>query len=255
MVSTAADPKILVSVQGVSFSYDAVPVLSDINLDIERGHFLAVLGPNGSGKTTLIKIILGILKPSAGRVVVMGQPIDELKDRGRIGYVPQKATHVDPFFPASAAEVVDMALKSTAMAGGRIAGGGSGAVREALNRVGMAAFADRRIGDLSGGQQQRVFIARALVTRPDILFLDEPTGGVDAGTQTHFYEMLGDLNKSEKLTIVIVTHDIGIVNKHVNTVACLNQTLFYHGTHEEFCRSESLGQFLTGGHHLVAHRH
>ena len=255
MDSTAAESDILVSVQDVSFSYSSFPVLADIHLDILRGHFLAVLGPNGSGKTTLIKIILGLLKPDSGRILVMGRPIESLKDRGRIGYVPQKATHIDTYFPASAAEVVDMALKSTAGTGSRMAGGRSGAVREALDRVGMADFSGRRIGDMSGGQQQRVFIARALVTRPEILFLDEPTGGVDSGTQTHFYEMLGDLNKSENLTIVIVTHDIGIVNKHVNTVACLNRTLVYHGTHEEYCRSESLGLFLKGGHHLVAHHH
>lgn len=255
MGSTAVDTEVLVSVQNVSFSYASVPVLSDINLDIRRGHFLAVIGPNGSGKTTLIKVILGLLKPDDGRVLVMGRPIESLMDRGRIGYVPQKATHVDPLFPVSAEEVVEMALKSAPAAGDPAAGTRSGIVRETLDRVGMAAYTGRRIGDMSGGQQQRVFIARALVTRPDILFLDEPTAGVDAETQTHFYEMLGDLNKTERLTIVIVTHDIGIVNSHVNTVACLNRRLFYHGTHEEFCRTEALSHFLAGGHHLVAHRH
>ena len=101
----------------------------------------------------------------------------------------------------------------------------------------MADHRNRRIGRLSGGQQQRVFIARAIVQRPRILFLDEPTAGVDAETQDRFYDLLGTLNATEGITIVLVTHDIGIVNKHVNRVACLNQRLVYHGTHEEFCRS------------------
>ncbi len=119
----------------------------------------------------------------------------------------------------------------------------------------MSGSAGTPIGRLSGGQQQRAFIARALVTSPRILFLDEPTTGVDAGTQDSFYEMLDRLNRNEGLTIVLVTHDIGIVNKHVTSVACLNQRLSYHGSHAEFCRSEAFRDMVTRGDHLVAHEH
>ena len=114
---------------------------------------------------------------------------------------------------------------------------------------------DGRIGRLSGGQQQRVFIARAIVNQPHILFLDEPTTGVDAETQEHFYELLDKLNEKEKITIVLITHETGIINKHVKQVACLNQSLVYHGTHADFCRSQEFKKMLAGGNHVVSHRH
>jgi zinc transport system ATP-binding protein len=121
--------------------------------------------------------------------------------------------------------------------------------------VGMEGLKNRRIGELSGGQQQRVFIARAIVNTPDVLFLDEPTAGVDAETQTRFYEMLFELNRRERLTIVLITHDFSVITKHVNKVACVNQRLFFHGTHEEFCSSPVVQELLQGEHHLVCHRH
>jgi zinc transport system ATP-binding protein len=118
----------------------------------------------------------------------------------------------------------------------------------------MAAFRNRPIGRLSGGQQQRVIIARAIVNAPELLFLDEPTAGVDAATQELFYDMLHRLNEDQRITIVLVTHDIGIVNKHVTKVACLNQRLVFHGSHADFCQSEAFKTMLASG-HLVSHIH
>lgn len=241
----------LVAVRNVSFSYGGPPVLVDIDLTIRAGDFLALIGPNGSGKTTLIKIILGLMKPTSGSVEIMGRAAGEFEDWQRIGYIPQKATHVDPFFPASVEEVVAMALMSNRKAWNS---SGRWEIQRALRQVGMEDFRKWPIGRLSGGQQQRVFIARALVTAPRILFLDEPTTGVDAETQASFYDLLDLLNR-EGITIVLVTHDIGIVNKHVTCVACLNQKLVYHGSHEDFCRSEVFRDMITRGDHLIAHEH
>jgi zinc transport system ATP-binding protein len=255
MDSPVNDAKTLIRVEGVTFSYRYDPVLVDVSLSIHKGDFLAILGPNGSGKTTLVKIILGLLKPDRGSVFLMGKSVEKFGDWQKIGYVPQKATHFDPLFPASAKEVVVMALLSSAKFLHRMNKKEDASIRHALELVGMADFANRRIGELSGGQQQRVFIARAIVQQPRILFLDEPTTGVDAETQSHFYEILDRLNKNEGITIVQVTHDIGIVNKHITQVACLNQRLVYHGSHEEFCRSDTLKNMLAGGHHLVSHQH
>ena len=245
----------LVVLRGVSFGYDGSPVLIGIDLTIKEGDFLAVIGPNGSGKTTLVKVILGLLQPSAGRVELLGQPAGALADRGKIGYIPQKATNIDPFFPASVEEVVGMALLSRGRPGGPPGKDTRGRILGALEAVGMAEFAKGSIGRLSGGQQQRVFIARALVTSPRILFLDEPTTGVDAETQTAFYDLLDRLNRKEGLTIVLITHDIGIVNKHVTSVACLNQRLTYHGSHAEFCRSDVFRAMVERGDHFVSHEH
>ncbi len=245
----------LVSLRGVSFGYDGTPVLIDIDLTIAEGDFLAIIGPNGSGKTTLVKITLGLLRPSSGTVEIFGCRPAEFSDWQKVGYVPQKATHIDPFFPASVEEVVGMALQSRRKPARPSGGDPKALVRRALEAVGMAEFAKGPIGRLSGGQQQRIFIARALVTSPRILFLDEPTTGVDAETQTSFYDMLDRLNKRKNLTIVLVTHDIGIVNKHVNRVACLNQRLIYHGDHEDFCRSATFRDMISHGDHLISHEH
>lgn len=255
MASTAVPRQELVSVRDVSFSYDGPPVVEHVTFSIFKGDFLAILGPNGSGKTTLLKIMLGLLKPEQGEIRIMGKPAPEFDARHEIGYVPQKATHIDPFFPASVKEVVAMALLSHKTIFRLSKRQETAAVRNALGRVDMGPYENRPIGSLSGGQQQRVFIARALVTQPRILFLDEPTTGVDSKTKERFYEMLGRLNLRQGLTIVQVTHDIGIVNKHIRQVACLNQRLTYHGTHEDFCRSGVLEDMLAGGHHLVSHEH
>jgi zinc transport system ATP-binding protein len=128
-------------------------------------------------------------------------------------------------------------------------------IDRALEQVDMKELKSRRIGELSGGQQQRVFIARAIVNGPDVLFLDEPTAGVDADTQTRFYDMLANLNRNEGLTIALITHDFGMMTRHVNKVACLNQSLFFHGTHEDFCSSSVVQEILHGEHHLICHRH
>jgi len=253
MDSAAAEKVEVVRAEGVSLSYGDLPVLSDVSLTIEGGDFLAILGPNGSGKTTLVKIILGLLKPDRGRVFILGQPSVDFRERESIGYIPQKATHFDPIFPASVREVVAMALRSSRRRLSRRAE--DAAIMRALEIVDMADHWNRPIGRLSGGQQQRVFIARSIVQRPRLLFLDEPTTGVDAETQARFYDLLGSLNTTEGITIILVTHDIGIVNRHITRVACLNQRLVYHGSHEDFCRSGALKELLEGGHHLVSHRH
>jgi zinc transport system ATP-binding protein len=248
-----SDP--IISVENISFQVNGLEVLRNISFGISPGDFLALIGPNGSGKTTLIRIILGILKPTGGRVMILGEEMNQFSQWRRIGYVPQKATHMDPYFPASVREVVAMGLLSQKSFPRFFNRQDETLIDGALERVDMKPLKGRRIGELSGGQQQRVFIARAIVNGPDVLFLDEPTAGVDAETQTRFYEMLAAINQEKGLTIVLITHDIGVITKHVNKVACLNQRLFFHGTHEDFCSSSLVQELLQGEHHLVCHRH
>jgi zinc transport system ATP-binding protein len=250
-----SDEKVLISVENVSFGYGPTTVLDRVSFPIYEGDFLAILGPNGSGKTTLVKIILGLLRPGGGRVLLMGKSLDSFTEWYKLGYVPQKAAHIDLFFPASVREVVAMAIFSHRSRLRLSKKEGQSAVSLALRQVDMEEFAERAIGSLSGGQQQRIFIARALVTSPRVLILDEPTTGVDRQTQEMFYDMLHDINTSRGITIILITHDIGIVNRHITRVACLNQQLVYHGSHEEFCHSQAFKDMLAGGHHLISHRH
>ena len=255
MDSRVNNPEILIDVDNVSFCYGSINVLSDVSFSIKSGDFLAILGPNGSGKTTMLKVILGLMKPAQGRVRIMGQPVEEFMNWRIIGYVPQNATHIDPFFPASVKEVVAMGFRVIRQDRPQLKHDEDAIIDKALDHVSMKNFKDWRIGRLSGGQQQRVFIARAIVNQPKILFLDEPTTGVDAQTQDQFYDMLDDLNEKGRMTIVLVTHETGIINKHVKQVACLNQKLFYHGNHSEFCQSRIFKQWLDEGHHIISHKH
>ncbi len=248
-------PEEIVRLEQVTLYYSNIPAIKDIDLSINRGDFLAIVGPNGSGKTTLLKVIVGLLKPRQGRVWLFGQSLDRFNQWFRLGYIQQKAIYFDPIFPISVEEVVASNLhsirKEKALTRSQI----KSRVYEALKVVNLEKEIKKPINELSGGQQQRALIARALATEPEILLLDEPTEGIDALTQERFYDLLGQLNQERNLTIALVTHDYGIVNKHVNQVACLNQKLIYHGKHSEFCQSAVVQELLKGGHHFVSHRH
>jgi zinc transport system ATP-binding protein len=226
--------KKILELKDVSFSYSNVEVLSDISLAIEKGDFVGLIGPNGSGKTTLLKIALGILPLQKGTVKINGKPLKSFSDWSQIGYVPQKATNIETEFPATVEEVVAMGLLSTKKFPKMLDSDDYGKVAEALRTVQMEDFASDRIGELSGGQQQRVLIAKAMICNPDILFLDEPTTGIDAQSQDKFYGLLGKLN-SQGVTIVLVSHDVGRITRYVTKIASINQRLQFYGTHAEFC--------------------
>ncbi len=209
------------------FSYTGPHVLQAVDLTIDQGDFLAVIGPNGGGKTTLVKLILGILKPDRGEIRVMGKLPRHTSHL--IGYVPQD-THVNREFPISALDVALMGRLSGAGGKLRYSVHDRELARQALERMGVWQYRARRIGDLSGGQIQRVFIARALAADPKILIMDEPTSSVDVEGQAELYELLKELNKT--MTIVIVTHDISVLHTYIESVACVAQTLHYHDKSE-----------------------
>ncbi|MCX7973412.1 MAG: metal ABC transporter ATP-binding protein [Candidatus Aminicenantes bacterium] len=244
----------LITVKNVFFSYDQKPVLIDINLSIWAGDFLAILGPNGAGKTTLIKIILGLLRVQRGQVMLFNQPIESFKDWHKLGYVPQTATYFDPLFPATVQEVMAMALFSIKKVWIKRKAEKE-AMAKFLELVGLKGKEKVPIGQLSTGEQQKVFIARALIHQPKVLILDEPTTGIDAETQRQFYDLLHQLNVEKKITIIIVTHDIGIVNRHITRVACLEGRLIYHGSHDDFCRSKVFKEMVGRDDHVISHQH
>jgi zinc transport system ATP-binding protein len=221
-------------VENISFAYDGVPVLDDLSLEVQPGEFVAVVGPNGAGKSTLLKIMLGLLKPQHGRVVLFGESLERFRDWWRIGYVPQKPEASNPHFPATIEEVVMLgrAARIGPLRWARRAD--RDAVTQALELVGMESLRHKMIGQLSGGQQQRVYIARALAAQPDLLILDEPTAGVDAESQAHFYNLLHRLNKELGVALIFVSHDIGPLRQMLDTVACVDRTLCYYGRPEGF---------------------
>lgn len=210
-----------VRMKGLSAGYDGETVISDIDLDIERGEFFGIIGPNGGGKSTLLKVILGLLSPTKGSIKVFDQPPE--KGRKHIGYVPQYSTF-DRDFPITVNNVVLMGRRRAKGIKPWYSSEDKEAAREALEQVGLYDLRKRHISSLSGGQKQRVFIARALAADPKMLLLDEPTASVDAKAEESIYGLLKELNREK--TIVLVTHDIGIISSHVTTIACMNRHLF-----------------------------
>ena len=245
----------LYRIENLNFGFGPEKVLEDITLQIMKGDFLALIGPNGSGKSSLIRMMLGLVTPDSGSIEVMGQPVGQFNQWDQIGYVPQKITDLDPLFPASVREVVSMGLLPHKRWPRYLGAADEKVIDDVLDLMNMGDYKHRRIWALSGGQQQRVFIARALASRPEILLLDEPTAGVDAATQEKFYDMLDNLNRDKGITLVLVTHDISVITKHVNKVACLNQKLIFHGSHEDFCGSDQAITLFGPESHLVCHRH
>jgi ABC-type Mn2+/Zn2+ transport system ATPase subunit len=214
-----------VEVEGLSVSYGRKRVLTNIYLRLESGSIYGVIGPNGAGKSTLFKSILGLIEPSAGRIKVFDQEMDDV--RKKVAYVPQK-DDVDWTFPATVYDIVLMGRYPHLGLLQRLSKEDHAIADQALEDLGIAELKDRQIGQLSGGQQQRVFIARALCQQAELFFLDEPFVGVDILTEEKIIEILKRLAQEGK-TLLVVHHDISSVEEYFDKVILLNQRLIAYG--------------------------
>jgi zinc transport system ATP-binding protein len=212
-----------IELEHVWFTYEGTPVLVDASMILEQGEFLGIIGPNGGGKTTLLKLLLGVLKPDKGQIRILGEAPHDASHR--VGYVPQNMDF-NRHFPISVMDVTLMGRLNRSRIGRGYTGEDKEKVSKILEKVGMWDYRHRPIGKLSGGQRQRVFIARALVTDPELLFFDEPTASVDSDFETDLYDFLQELNRT--VTIVVITHDIGVISSHVKSIACINKQLMFH---------------------------
>jgi zinc transport system ATP-binding protein len=236
-------PTAAIEVSDLSFSYNGSPILSDVNLTIGSRDCVSIVGPNAGGKTTLLKLFLGLLKPQTGKVLVFDKTPQQ--SRSRIGYMPQYMQY-DPEFPVTVMDVVEMGCFGRR-------GGAKLSERDAslaaLEEVGIVDKSTSRFSELSGGQRQRVLIARAIVSDPDVLMLDEPTSNLDFVVEGRFYELLSKLN--ERMTIIIVSHDVGFVSNFVKRVFCVNNKVVEHPA---ACLSGELISELYGSDmHMVRH--
>lgn len=212
-----------IELTGVFASYGKTKALRDVSLTVYEGDFLGIIGPNGGGKTTLLKVILGLLSPESGavRFYEKGQEVSKLK----IGYLPQ-INNIDKKFPISVWEVVASGLAGQKPLFRSYTKAQRGRIDDVLAQMGVKEFCSRSIGELSGGQLQRVLLGRAIVSRPQVLILDEPNSYVDKSFASRFYELLSEINKES--AVVLVSHDIGTIVSLVKNIACVNETLHYH---------------------------
>lgn len=223
--------KLVVCLKDIHVAYGSLAAVAGINLDIRQGEIVGICGPNGSGKTTLLKVILGKVKPFKGSVHILGQDISEgltKETKLKIGYVPQ-VQKIDQHFPATVFDVVMMGRYSRIGIARRPSKRDKEIVNTALHNVHLEKFRDRPIGHLSGGQQQKVMIARALAQEPEILLLDEPTSALDFKIAEDLMNLIKELNEKQNLTIIMVQHNIKILQDYSDRLVCLNVRMAYDG--------------------------
>lgn len=230
------------AIRGLTVSYGQKPAVFSVDMTVEPGSMTAIIGPNGAGKSTLLKAALGIIRPLSGQIRVFGQPMDS--QRARVAYVPQRAS-VDWDFPTRVIDVVMMGQYRQLGLLGRVTGKHRAQALACLDRVGMADFADRQIGQLSGGQQQRVFLARALAQEADLYLLDEPFAGVDAATEKAIISVLKSL-KAEGKSVVVVHHDLSTVADYFDNVFLINTSRVAEGPVAETFTAENLQRAYGG---------
>lgn len=210
-----------VEVNGLSFGYNENKIFDNVSFSVDKGDYLGIIGPNGSGKSTLIRLMLNMISPMKGEIILLGHNIKNFPHWSKVGYISQKANAINISFPATVEEILKANINTSGRQG--IATSRRAFLKEkiyrALEIVGMESCGKELIGNLSGGQQQRVFIARMLVNEPEIMFLDEPTSGIDARSEEAVYCLLARLNSEMGITIVMATHDIGAITVHANKIA------------------------------------
>lgn len=221
----------VVEIENLTVQYPDVKALDNVSFEVNQGDFLGIIGPNGAGKSTLFDAMLGLNTKYKGTIKFFGEDIRKSKSYLKeIGYVPQKPIF-EKNFPVTVTDVIRMGLRDES---------DENKIDKILQQLWIHELQYRRIGELSGGQQQRVFIAKALITNPKVLILDEPVTGIDQQSIDLFYSILRELNSKQNITIIWSSHDLDAVNQLANHVACLNRTLFFHGESEKFFSDDEL---------------
>jgi len=243
----------LIELKEVNFAYNGNTVLDHISFSVEKGDYVGIIGPNGGGKTTLLRMLVGLIKPQSGEIRIEGVLISDYKNKSQIGYVPQRIAQDSVSFPATVYEIVESGLTAKRGLFGWMNSEDSEVVEEALKVSHILDLKHRLMSSLSGGQRQRVYVARALVSQPKILILDEPFVGIDITTQKDFYAFLKELNEQRGLTIIFVSHDIDVISEEVKSVLCLNRGLLCMGSpsmlHEPNVIENLYGKKITHIHH------
>jgi zinc transport system ATP-binding protein len=249
----------IIEVSNFYYSLNKNLILDNVSLTIKRGDYTAIVGPNGGGKTTLIRSILGLTNEAnsktKGSIRLFNQNLKDFKKWSKIGFVPQKAIEIDRNFPATVYEVIKMANSTNFLDFWGNSNKQKEKIETVLRQLNILELKDRRIGNLSGGQKQRVMIARALVSEPELLILDEPYAGVDIESQKNFYKILSKLNLEKKITILFITHDIGMIQNSINSIIAVNKKVIQDSEPEAVYNCTTMQEVYGVQSHLAEHRH
>ena len=236
----------VIRVSNLTFQYGGLAVINDITFVAEEGAYVGIAGPNGSGKSTLIKNILGILRPQKGRIDLFGQPLGIFRRWEKIGYLPQRLSALNSHFPGTVAEIVQMGLPKKDATD----------LKRTLEMMAINHLSSRLIGELSYGEQQRAMLARALMRRPELLIFDEPTTALDPETREIFYSLTKTLNQQEGTTVILITHDIGVIGQYAQKLVYLDKEIIFSGSFKDFCASKDMtGFFGPTSQHIICHQH
>ena len=243
----------VIRVEDLNYRVDGQKILSDISFNVGQGDYVALLGPNGGGKSTLVKILLGLIVPNSGKIEIFGIDQKRFKSWYKIGYVPQNVSLYDSNFPLSVYETISLGLAGKKSWFSILNKKDKAQIEQAIETASVSELREKNLSELSGGQRQRVMIARALVSEPEILILDEPSTGVDVASQRKFYEFLKLLNREKNLTIIFITHDLGVIADDVTHVLAVNQKLVFSGTAEEMLSCEAVSEIYGTKSHVIHH--
>ena len=240
-------PVNVIRTEKLTFCYNGIEVLQNISFAVNKGDYLGVAGPNGSGKSTLIKNILGILTPREGNISLFGQPLAAFRQWNKIGYLPQRLAALNTHFPGTVREIVQLGARRK---------GNYGDIKQVLQMMDIEHLSSRLIGELSYGEQQRTMLARALAVKPELLIFDEPTTALDPKTRDSFYQLTQELNRHEGTTIILITHDTGVLGNYASSLLYLDKKIIFAGSFEDFCTSPDMaGLFGSASQHIICHQH
>ncbi len=246
----------ILEAKGLQVSYDNTEVLSEVSFTLQGGDYLGIVGPNGCGKSTLIKALLGLIPLDRGEVALFGTSARDFREWQRVGFLPQRLRTLASHFPATVHEVVALGLLGGKRFPKRLTQNDREKVADICEQMGIGTLGRRLVSELSGGQQQRVLLARALVSGPELLFLDEPTTALDPETRESFYALLREINRERQTTVVMVTHDTWNIGRYAARLLYLDRRVIFDGTFAEFCHAPDMARFF-GEHagNTIYHEH
>lgn len=246
----------IIEMKNISVYCGQTRALKNISFAVEKGDFIGLAGPNGAGKTTLIKTIFGLWPITEGSIELFGRARDKFKDWGKIGYLPQNFSSINALFPATVEEVVMLGLLSNKTWPKMIKKNDQEAADEILGKLGISGLKKRMLSELSGGQQQKVLLARALISKPEILIFDEPSTALDPESRESFFQFIKKLNRQNNIAIILITHDTGYLGKYANKLLYIDKSLIYFGKFSEFCQDPKMNSFFGKyEQHLICHQH